>query len=313
MALLTKYGTQWGNIPQTAGRVFWVAPAASYTVDGRAYRASDDNDGLSPERALRRANRAANLVSADVGDVVVLLPGTHTLQDTSDTAESLAMDVAGVTWMGLPSGKGNFVRPKTVIAAVTGDQNINVTAANVEIAHLRLIPVTADSAIDASAAADNLYIHDCSFDMATPAANTGTIGIDFIGAASYANIDNCYFECDGAQGAAIVATATLDSVVQNCSFAQSAGTWAAAVVTGAATDRLLIRDCDFIASNATMTIGINGTAATIASGVTMFRNIFSSSTTVGIDGFGAGEADIAENYAAGVGATDGGVLIVAIT
>ena len=171
----------------------------------------------------------------------------------------------------------------------------------------------ADSAIDLTAAADRLHIHDCAFDMATPAANTGTIGIDAIGAASNVLIDNCYFECDAAQGAAIVATALLDSLIQNCTILQSAGTWAAAIVTGAATDRVVIRDCDFLVSAGTMTIGINGTAATIASGVSLTRCHFSSSTTVGIDGFGAGEADISECYAMGVGATDGGVLIVAIT
>lgn len=307
MGFLTKYGTIWGAIPQTAGSIYWVAPAAGYTVDGRAYRASDDNDGLSPERALLTVDRGWNLVTADVGDVIVLLPGTHS------PSASIAADVAGVTMCGLPSGAGNVLKQRTTIAAVTGDQNINVTAADIELAFLHFIPVTADSAIDFSAAADRLHVHHCSFDMATPAASTGTQGIDAIGAASNVLFDHNYFECDGAQGAAIVATATLDSTIEHNVFALSTGTWAAAVVTGAATDRLMIRDNDFLASNATMTIGINGTAATIASGVTMLRNYFASSVSVGIDGFGAGEADIAENYAMGVGATDGGVLIVAIT
>src|SRR3990167_3407471 len=98
MAYLTKFGSLWGAIPQTAGRVFWVAPTASYTVDGRAYSASDDNDGLSPEKALVTIDRAWNLVTANVGDVIVLLPGTHS------PAASIAADIAGVTMMGLPAG-----------------------------------------------------------------------------------------------------------------------------------------------------------------------------------------------------------------
>lgn len=311
MGALTRYGDFWGRVPETAGNIYWVAPAASYTIAGtpagRSYNASDGNDGLDPRRALLTIDAAWNLVTADAGDVIVLLPGTHS------PSASIEADVAGVTMTGLPGGRGNFLKPKATIGAVTGNQNVNVTEADIEIAHINFIPVTADSAIDLTAAADRLSIHDCSFDMATPAANTGTIGIDAIGAASNVLIDNCYFECDGAQGAAIVATGLLDSVIQNCTFLQSAGTWAAAVVTGAATDRLVIRKCDFLASNATMTIGINGTAATIASGVTVTRCHFSSSTTVSIDGFGAGEADISENYVMGVGATDGGVLITAIT
>ncbi len=307
MGVLTKYGTIWGVIPQSSGRVFWVAPSDGYTVDGRSYRASDNNDGLSPERALRTPDRAWNLVTADAGDVIVLLPGAHS------TTASIAADVAGVTMTGLPGGAGNYLKQKATLGAVTGDQNVNVTAADIEIAFIHFIPITANSAIDLSADADRLHVHHCSFDMATPAANTGTIGIDTIGAASNVLIDNCYFECDGAQGAAIVATALLDSTIEKCTLALSTGTWAAGIVTGAATDRLMIRDCDFLASNATMTIGINGTAATIASGITCYRNYFASSVSVGIDGFGSGEADIAENYIAGIGGTDGGVLIVAIT
>jgi hypothetical protein len=215
--------------------------------------------------------------------------------------------------MGLPGGKGNVLKPKATIAAVTGDQNINVTAADIEIAHINLIPVTADSAIDLTADADRLYVHDCAFDMATPAADTGTIGIDAIGAASNVLIQNCYFECDAAQGNAIVATALLDSVIEGCTFLLSSGTWASAILCGAATDRLIIRDCDFHASNATLTVAVNGTGATIASGVTVLRCYFADSVTVAVDGFSAGECELAENYQAGVGATDGGVLVVAIT
>lgn len=307
MGYITKYGTQWGAIPQTAGRVFWVAPSASYTVEGRAYSASDDNDGLSPERALLTPDRAWNLVTADVGDVIVLLPGSHS------TSGSIAADIAGVTMMGLSSGAGNVLRQKVILGAVTGNQNVNVTAADIEISYIHFIPVTADSAVDLSAAADRLHIHHCSFDMATPAASTGTIGIDAIGAASNVLVDHCYFECDGAQGAAIVATALLDSKIEDCEFLQSAGTWAAAIVTGAGTDRLYIKRCTFDCTGTAMTIGINGTAANQPSGVIMYDNRFGSLVTVGIDGFGAAEAEIAENYAAGIGSTDGGVLITAIT
>jgi hypothetical protein len=307
MASLTNYGGIWGQIPNTAGRIYWVAPSASYTVDGESHSASDDNDGLSPERALLTVDRAWNLVTADVGDVIVPLPGTHS------PSASIAADIAGVTMMGLPSGAGNPLRQKTVIGAVTGDQNINVTAADIEIAYLHFIPVTADSAVDLSAAADRLHIHHCSFDMATPAASTGTMGIDAIGAASNVLIDHCYFECDGAQGPGITATALLDSKIEDCEFLQSSGTWAAAVVTGAGTDRLYIKRCTFDCTGTAMTIGINGTAADQPSGVIMYDNRFGSLVTVGIDGFGAAEAEVAENYQAGIGATDGGVLITAIT
>jgi len=307
MAFVTKYGPIWGQIPSTAGRVFWVAPAASYTVNGDGYSASDDNDGLDPRRALLTVDRAWNLVTANVGDVIVLLPGTHS------PSASIAADVAGVTMMGLPGGAGNFVKQKTTIAAVTGDQNINITAADIEIAYLNLVPVTADSAIDLSAAADRAHIHHCSFDMATPAANTGTIGIDFIAGASNCLIDTCYFECDAAQGPAISFGASLETVAQNLVFALSGGTWVSACTQAAAGRRLLLRDSDWIVGNGTITNGILGTTGGEVSMAHILRCYFADSVTKGVDGYDAGDAEIAECYQAGLGSADGGVLVTATT
>ena len=307
MSALTRYGDFWGRIPETGGHVYWVAPSAGYTVAGRSYSASDDNDGLDPRRALVTPDRAWNLVTADVGDVIVLLPGSHS------TAASIAADVAGVTMMGLPSGRGNFLRQKTVLGAVTANQNVNVTAADIELAYFHFVPVTADSAVDLTAAADRLHIHDCSFDMATPAANTGTIGIDAIGGASNVLLDNCFFECDGAQGPAIVAGAILDSVVQNCLFTLSAGTWVSAMTQAAAGRRLVVRDCDWHVGNGTITNGCLGTTGGEVSMATFLRCYFADSITNGVDGYDAGDAEIAECYQAGLGSTDGGVLVTATT
>lgn len=307
MSFLSKYGTLWGAIPQTAGSIFWVSPSASYTVDGRSYSASDDNDGLSPERAFVTIDRAWNKVTANAGDVIVLLPGTH-----SPTA-SIAADVAGVTMTALPGGAGNWTRPKTVIAAVTGDQNINVTAADIEIAHIRFIPVTADSAIDLSAAADRCYIHHCSFDMATAAADTGTMGIDFIGAASNCLIDTCYFECDAAQGPAITFGASLETTAQNLTLVLSGGTWLSSMSQAAAGRRLIVRDCDWVVGNGTITNGCLGTTGGEVSMAHFIRCTFADSVTKGIDGYDAGDAECVECYQSGVGAGDGGVLVTATT
>ena len=308
MAGLTRYGDFWGRIPETAGRVFWVAPSAGYTVGGRAYSASDDNDGRDPRRALLTVDRAWNLVTANAGDVIVLLPGTHS------PSASIAADVAGVTMMGLPSGRGNFLRQKASIAAVTGDQNINVTAANIEIAYLHFIPVTEDTAIDFTDAADNLHIHHCSFDMATPAAGTGTKGIEALSGASNVLIDNCYFESDGAQGEGIACGAIVDSLIEDCIFMLSAGSWAAAMsVLGAGADRIAIRRCHFYCSGTAITVAILGAALTGANCVFITECRFSDLCTTAVDTFGTADAELAENYQLGVGATDGGVLITAIT
>src|SRR3989304_551054 len=82
MAYITKFGGFWGMLPQTSGRIFWVAPSATYTVEGRTYAASDGNDGLSPERAFRTVDYAVGQTTANVGDVLVLLPGSHSVSAT---------------------------------------------------------------------------------------------------------------------------------------------------------------------------------------------------------------------------------------
>lgn len=302
--------TPWGFIPNTSGRTFYVSPGDSYTADGEAYSASDNNDGLSPARALRTVDRAWNRVDSDgdVGDNIVLIPGTHTVQTTS-----VAADVPGVTMQGIPNGRGNILRPRTILTTdITADEIMNVTAANIEVAYLDLRPITASDAIDLTAAADGFHLHNCRFDLATPAVSTSTIGIT-LAAAEGILLEDFAVICDGAQGNAVVATGALDSTIRNFRILQSAGTWASAILCGAATERLLIDHGYFLPSNATLTAGINGTGATIASGVLVTHCLFADSVTAAVDNFDAGECELAENYQLGVGGGDGGVLITAIT
>src|ERR1700752_1669983 len=96
MALITKYGSFWGLIPQTTGRYFWVSPSDSYVIEGNTYSASDNNDGLSPERALRTVNQAITNATANGGDVIVLLPGAHSVSATVN------INKAGLTFTGIP-------------------------------------------------------------------------------------------------------------------------------------------------------------------------------------------------------------------
>src|SRR3990172_1102825 len=171
MGYLTKYGSMWGDIPKTNGQVFWVAAAASYVVDGITYTASDSNDGLSPARALLTLGQAVTNATASVNDVIVLLHGAHSW------AASVALSKAGLTITGLPGGKGHPSFKRTSVTVSVDDEIINVTAADIEIAQINFIPVTTKAAIDYTAAADRLYIHDCSFDMYTAAVDTGTKGV----------------------------------------------------------------------------------------------------------------------------------------
>ena len=310
MGYLTKYGTIWGQIPNTAGNVYWVSAGDTTTIEGRTVGASDDNDGLSPERPLRRATRGVDLATG-AGDVVVLLPGVHTV------TASIAVDTANVTIMGLPGGRGNNMYNRATLLCSAVDQTMNVTVANIEIAYITFVATTsqASAQIDFSAAADRLYVHDCSFDFTPATAATTILGIDALGAASYVFVDDCRFITDGAFGAGIDMTATLNSAVRECWFYHTTGTLAACITTGAATAQLLVTDCKFWPTGTAIITGcVVGTGATIARGVLLTRCICGDLVTSSqlATGFDATECELAENYVSGIGATDGGVLITAI-
>ena len=303
----------WGNIPNTAGQVFWVAPAAAYTVDGISYTASDSNDGLSPARAMLTLGAAITAATASVGDVIVLLPGAHSWAATA------ALSKAGLTIMGLPSGQGNARRHKTSVTTSASDEIFNVTAANIEIAYLHFITITAKAAVDLTAAADNLYIHNCSFDMFTAAANTATIGVGVTAIGNTARnviISDCVFDIAGAQGPGVSLGDAQEAVVQDNVFSLRSGTLASACnVDGITSNTALVRRNYFYAHQATMSAGIlGGTDDGSTSRVTIVGNFFSGAEIVlPVDGFGTLNAKIAENYLAGAGAAAGGVLWSSIT
>jgi hypothetical protein len=307
MAYITKYGSFWGAIPQTSGRVFWVAPSASYTVEGRSYSASDNNEGLSPESALLTLDTAVGKCTASVNDVIVLLPGAHSW------SASVAADVAGITIMGLPSGAGNPLRQRTSITTSASDEIINVTAANIEIAYLHIIPVTQKAGIDFTAAADRLYIHDCSIDLYTAAAHTSTKGIAATAATIAASdivFRNIHALSDGAQGPAVELGDPDGALLEDSSFTVRGGTWAVAVtVHGVTSQCSIIRRCHFAAQAGTMTDGIVGSDMTSTGQVGIYDCRFDENVTTPIDDFDAEGCNIAENYRASAdGSAEGGLL-----
>ena len=256
MGFLTKYGSFWGMIPQTQGRIFWVAPAADYTIEGKSYSAANDNDGLSPERALRTIDYAIGLTTANVGDVIVLLNGAHSISAT------VAVDVAGITITGIPRGvplprsrmnSGGARNYTSVTSTETAGMIFTVTVADVEIAYLHMNPIAAGACVSASNAADRLYVHDCTFLMDT-AEGTATFGVTFpLGTGTTVNNDesiirNCYFLALGNQGPAIRAAGTvLGLKIENSTFELDGTTaWDDAIESlTAGSVGLLIRDCDF--------------------------------------------------------------------
>src|SRR3990167_5114370 len=261
MGYITKVGSFWGMLPETSGRVFWVANADSYTVEGRSYPASDDKDGLSPERAFRTIDYAVGQTTASVGDVIVLLPGVHTVTAT------VTLDVAGITITGIPGsgtreadrgpGAGERCRSQITTSEATGNI-FTFTAAgdDVEIAFLHFNLITGGEGIRIVLGADRPFIHDCTFanvgaastssecihfsssttgsvtgavirdcDFNEPTSVTTVITncIDTTGCTVDGNchIYRCYFTGDAKVG--VNSSATVDILVSNC---WSAGTTA---------------------------------------------------------------------------------------
>lgn len=85
---------------------------------------SDSNDGRSPREPLDTIDAAVGKCTASRGDIIVVMPG-HT--ETVIAAAGLALDVAGITIIGL--GRGSL-RPTIDFTTVVG-ASMTVTAANI--------------------------------------------------------------------------------------------------------------------------------------------------------------------------------------
>lgn len=100
-------------VPFTTGTVRYVCSATT--------GASDNNDGTDATKPLATVDGAIGKCTASVGDVIVLMPG----HAETVTATSIALDVAGVTIVGLGYGLN---RPTFTFGAAAA--TITVSAAN---------------------------------------------------------------------------------------------------------------------------------------------------------------------------------------
>lgn len=293
-----------GKSAMIPGKTHYVVPTTSYASYDSFAWVKNHNGAVYNTVALALADCVAGR-----GDAIVLAPGTHTV-----ATASLAMSKAGVSIWGPEAWAGRLSRipSATLTTSVTADEIMNVTAPDCALMGVTVRPITASDAVDLSAAADGFLVDGCHFDLYTPAVNSATVGITGA-AANDVQIRRSTFISDGAQGNAIVGTGLVNSYIEDCLIYNTAGTWASAILCGAATTGLFIIGNKILSYGTALTAGVNGTGATIASGVQCIDNRFGSLVTVPVDGFDAGECELVENYHLGVGSADGGVLIVAIT
>lgn len=138
-----------GSGVMTTGSVFFV--------DSGADNASDGNDALSPDAPAATIDGAINKCTASNGDVIFVMPG-HS--ESIDAAGDVAMDVAGVSVIGLGVG---HTRPQLVYNTAAG--SVTITASNVRwsnIVHVCSVASTTN-AIIADNTIEHVEIDNCHF------------------------------------------------------------------------------------------------------------------------------------------------------
>ncbi len=314
MTMLTKYGTLWGDVPQTTGDIWWVSPGDSYTMGGKTYAASDGADGLSPDRALRTPAQAISNATADNGDVIMMLPGTHT------SASQVALSKAGLTFVAAhpvtriaPQIKQYALNTKVNWTSTYAGTGIANTAADCAFVGINFIPLTARTMMSMIATPRNAFI-GCAVTMSAT-ASTSTKGIVFSSTAGA----NCSFvDCvflnnvaTSAQGPCLDLTAADNFLVQNCDvlLKGTSSAWAVAIQLGAASAGIFRENFIGAVNAGTITIGIDGTGVVVANAVNLINNRYGVSPGAGAcKNFDNNDASIVENYYGTVGAGAGYVI-----
>lgn len=314
MGWLTKYGTQWGDVPQTTGSVFWVAPASPYTVEGRSYSSSDNNDGLSPERALATIGQAISNATANNGDIIMLLPGSHT------NAAVVSINKAGLTFIGAhprarfsPDFRPYPLDSKVNWTSTLAGAAVALTVADTTFAGINMIPVTAQSFMTAVTCPRTAFI-DCAVTLSA-AASTSTKGIVFSGGSSaFCSFTNCIginTIATSAQGPWLDLTGAANFAMESCQtlLTGTSSAWAVAIQLGAGSSGV-VKNSHIAAQGAgTITIGVDGTGVAVANSVMFSNNFYGVSPGAGaVKNLTNADAGIVQNFYATIGGGAGFVI-----
>lgn len=157
----------------TTGNIFFVDSGAA-----------SGGNGLSPEAAVTTIDAAINLATASNGDIIVVMEG-HA--ETIATAAGIALDVAGLTIVGLGRGRN---RPVITFATDVA-ASFDISAANNHVEGLVLV-----NAIDAQTAMVNVSAADVTIkncEIQTGDATTQTVlGILTTNGANRLRIEGCH-------------------------------------------------------------------------------------------------------------------------
>lgn len=268
-----------GRIPVTTGSYFWVDSGhlnASATGPGTITHPRTTIDG------------AVNLCTANAGDVIIVAPG-HSESITAAT--SLAVDVAGITIIGL--GVGNN-RPQLTFDNTAG--RIPISAANVRISNLIFMCSLAAVVSAVTVTGANAQIDNCEW-------NLDATGLEFLqmldlDTADEAMIDNCRFVAENIAGCntGIRIDVSPGATIRNCDFK---GDYTTAVISGnagsaAASVDLEVSNCKI--ENKDVTAGLLIDMHDDSTGVISDNRGFTEFTTAPETALDPGDCLCCENY-----------------
>ena len=145
--------------------------------------------GATDAAALQAAQDA--MVSLR-GDILYFCPGTYT------PATAIVMNKSDARWMGSKRRRGQSA---SLVAGVDLCFGPTAAADNVELAHLRFVPLTAGIMFArATAGADNWWLHEFTYDARGITASTGTIFIKDTGACLATTFDDFVMRTNTAIG-----------------------------------------------------------------------------------------------------------------
>lgn len=165
------------------GAVRGLIKGQAFYVDSAT--GSNSYDGTNWTKAVATLDYAVGLCTAGRGDIIYLAPG-HA--ETGTAAAFAALDVAGITVIGL--GSGSLKPTFTFGAATTCD--IDIDAANVTIKNIRFVSNIDSLAVFLDVNADYFTCEDCDF--VTSSAKEAVCFVDLATTKDYFTFRRCRFE-----------------------------------------------------------------------------------------------------------------------
>jgi hypothetical protein len=146
------------------------------------------------------AMQAANDALVDFrGDTLFFTPGNYV------PAAALVVDVPDARWLGTPVANPMSAR-STITAGVAAAVGLTAAADRMEVAFLKLIPITTSHIFGVATTVDGLNFHDFYYDSTGIAANVGTQMLVAAGTLENSSFTDFVFRTDAAQGPLIEIT-----------------------------------------------------------------------------------------------------------